>query len=262
MALSSPPSLKHINSDISFTRETLFPNSNPVDQSDLDCLVRQTGQPNPASAAIGIPSTCLCRHGFPQAFAMDPLPKATGRMNSGLLKLTCPLLVRAIDTLEDEGFMEDLNKKLADSNQLQDSAIAAHNAHASVRQELLDRADVDVIRNRLGDRGTDAFLKSGVAGASAGAIADAKCLHAWLADYMFRGTIEDDDRHEMGEAILNMLNDRGIDISGIETCSDSCDPNSRTVPTPPVPRNKQRLKADKEKARIRRKKESNPDANS
>jgi len=258
MALSSSPSPQHVNSASSSTRDTLFPNSKPVDQSDLDCLVRQTGQPNPASAAIGIPSTCLCRHGFPQAFAMDPLPKATGRMNSGLLKLTCPLLVRAIDTLEDEGFMEDLNKKLADSNRLQDCAIAAHNSHSSVRQELLDRTDVDAIRNRLGDRGTDAFLKSGVAGASAGAIADAKCLHAWLADYMFRGAISDegDDRHEMGEAILNMLNDRGVDISGIETCSDSCDPSSRTVPTPPVPRNKQRLKPDKEKARIRRKKES------
>lgn len=42
------------------------------------------------------------------------------------------LLVRAIDTLEDEGIFEDLNGKLADSKVLliQDAATTAHNVHA------------------------------------------------------------------------------------------------------------------------------------
>ena len=36
------------------------------------------------------------------------------RVNSGLLKLTCPLLVTAIDLIEDEGHIDKINSKLTD----------------------------------------------------------------------------------------------------------------------------------------------------
>lgn len=230
-------------------RQTIFPNSQPVQQSDLDSLIRQTGQPNPASAAIGVPSTCRCRHGFPQAFAMDPLPKTSGRVNSGLLKLTCPHLVRAVDSLEDEGLLHEMNHRLAESQELQLAAADAHNIHASVRRNLLDAADVVRVQSKLGERGAGAFLEAGVAGSSAGST-DAKCLHAWLADFLFRES-------QFGNAVVEMLQDRGVEISGTKECRGACDPTSGTLPTPPVPRNKQRLKTNKEKARMRRRKDNN-----
>lgn len=238
-------------------RQTVFPNSQQVKQSDIETLVRQIGQPVPAKAAIGVPTSCLCRHGSPQAFAMDPLPKDTGRANSGLLKLTCPHLVRAVDSLEDEGVMAEMNDHLMASKEWQAAAADAHTIHAETRRIILDDSrDYEMVRSKLGDRGADAFMRAGVAGSTVGSM-DVKCLHAWLADYLFRGA----DDSPLGTCVSNMLEARGIEIVGTQGCSASCDPKSGTIPTPPVARNKQRLKADKEKARLRRRKENAPVGN-
>ena len=85
-------------------RQSVFPNSQDVTAKDIEVFIRQTGQTNPGNAAIGIPTNCQCQHNFPQVFTLDPLPNDR-RMNSGLLKLSCPVLVRAIDQLEDEGYI-------------------------------------------------------------------------------------------------------------------------------------------------------------
>jgi hypothetical protein len=231
-------------------RKTAFPNSVPAQPSDVESFIRQTGQIAPAKAAIGVPSSCACRHGFPQAFAMDPIH--SGRINSGLLKLTCPLLVRAVDSLEDEGMISLFNQRLEENNNnsnnyIQQATDEAHAVHAASRQELLNGRDVDAVRVKLGERGTTAFLEAGVAGASAGST-DVKCLHAWLADSLFRGETP------MGKAVTKELVDRGVDLTGILTCNVACDPRSGTTPEPPVPRNKQRLKTGKTIARRKRRK--------
>ncbi|CAN0270235.1 unnamed protein product, partial [Discosporangium mesarthrocarpum] len=51
---------------------------------------------HPASAFAVSPP---CRHGFPQAFGFYP---SSHRISSGLFRLSCPMLVQAIDTLEKE----------------------------------------------------------------------------------------------------------------------------------------------------------------
>jgi hypothetical protein len=242
-ALSSKQQRYHPQSK----RKTAFPNSIPVQQSDVESFLRQTGQISPAKAAIGVPSSCTCRHGFPQAFAMDPIH--AGRANSGLLKLTCPYLVRAVDNLEDEGMISLFNERLKENNSLQRATDDAHAVHAASRKELLDSKEMDAVRLKLGERGTTAFLEAGVAAASAGST-DVKCLHAWLADSLFRG----DTASPMGEAVAKELLDRGVDLTGVLTCNAACDPRSGTTPEPPVPRNKQRLKRGKEIARRERRK--------
>ena len=247
------------------TRSTTFPSSKQTTDRDIAVLRRQTGQTAPANAAIGRPAVCACRHGFPQAFAMDPLPASTGggRLNSGLVKLTCPLLVRAVDALEDEGGIDEFNERLRTDAAWRNSASFAHKLHEEVRNTLLNDEDVDAIRRKLGVRGTDAFMSAGVAGSSAGSIVDAKCLHAWLADYTFRGpTIiingkdehDDDPGHEplLGRAVAEGLKMRGAETTGTEGCFVLCDPCSNESPSPPRPRNKQRLKTGKETARRRR----------
>ncbi|CAM9939242.1 unnamed protein product, partial [Sphacelaria rigidula] len=50
-----------------------------------------------------------CRHGFPQAFAYHPVGH---KISSGLFRLSCPLLVKAIDKLEEDGGLEDVNDQL------------------------------------------------------------------------------------------------------------------------------------------------------
>jgi len=186
---------------------------------------------------------------------MDPLPASTGgrRLNSGLVKLTCPLLVHAVDALEDEGGIDEFNERLRTDAAWQNSALLAHKLHEEVRNTLLSDEDVDAIRDKLGNKGTDAFMSAGVAGSSAGSIVDAKCLHAWLADCTFREH-DDDPGHAplLGRAVAESLKMRGVDATGTEECFVLCDPCSNEAPSPPRPRNKQRLKTGKETARRRR----------
>ena len=147
-------------------RPTAFPNSVQVQPEDIDTFIRQTGQLAPSKAAIGIPATCNCRHGFAQAFAMDPFPQ--DRLNSGLLKLTCPHLVRAVDALEDDNMIGEVNKRLETSDELQSAMEKSHKLHATTRNELLDDGALQTLQSKLGQKGTQAFLESGVAGASQG----------------------------------------------------------------------------------------------
>lgn len=240
-------------------RPSVFPNSQGVSKRDVDVLIRQTGQTNPGGAAVGIPVDSHCRHGFAQVFALDPLP-CKKRMNSGLLKLTCPLLVRAVDQLEDEGFIEQFNAKLQDDSDSDESLSAlrnsmkdAHKVHASVRMEMIQREEErQILQSRLGEFGSKAFLTAGVAGASSDSVSDVKCLHAWLGDYLFRGS----DASPLGAMVAEVLLDRGIGLEGTPDCQRFCDPLSKLAASPPTPRNKQRLKTSKELARRRRQKES------
>ena len=232
-------------------RQPTLPGSVPSSEADLHTLRRQLGQVAPAQAALGIPNECQCRHGYPQAFAMDPMP-STGRMNSGMIKLTCPLLVRAIDTLEDEGEIARLNENVDRDENWQERVKMAHQAHASARSNLLDEAMRDLLRIRLGDDGADSFVSAGVAASSIDSL-DLKCLHAWLGDYLFRGN------ESLGCEVAEILRTRGVDITGTEGCKAYCDPSNSSSPSPPKPRNKQRLRSRKEIARRKRRKQKEDD---
>ena len=204
---------------------------------------------------------------------MDPIPSGGRRINSGLVKLSCPHLVRAVDELEDEGGIGMMNDMVGKSYELQQSMTLTHEFHAKIRREMVHdgvdnengRAVEDILRQKLGERGAEAFLSSGVAGASAGSTEDVKCLHAWLGDYLFRGPAsagtEDgcssdvDASVAMGCAVAQALIDRGVDVSGTDVCQSLCDPSSNSQPLPPRPRNKQRLKTGKEIARRKRRTE-------
>jgi len=246
------------------TRRCFFPNSIETTPSDLQIMLRQTGQAAPTEAAIGVPSSCNCRHGFPQAFAMDPMPATTGRVNSGLVKLTCPLLVNAIDALEDEGMISALSKKMEKVEDWQRSARDIHVEHAQIRKEMIigDAQQMDVLKDRLGENGANAFLNSGVAGSTLDSL-DVKCIHAWMGDDLFRfrdGGEPSSASSPLGKAIREGLVEKGVDLFGTVNCSVYCDPNSSLPSAPPNPRNKQRLKSRKEVARRKRKKDEDVEA--
>ena len=71
----------------------------PTSEERQSVEERQLG--HRAENFIGVPSTSKCRHGWPQAVLFRPV--GTRRPVSGIMRLTCPFLVQAIDTFEAEG---------------------------------------------------------------------------------------------------------------------------------------------------------------
>jgi hypothetical protein len=253
-------------------RNPQFPGAVSVNSTDIQTLVHQTNQENPANAVLGKPAACQCRHGFPQAFSLDPILLSNNRLNSGLLKLTCPLLVNSIDLLEDEGFMEEINKMLQkqDSNGIKDAGDStmtdfmnrAHKIHALSRQRLLSDSinavkGREMIEEKLGKQGAQYFLDAGVAGVNPSK-PDIKCLHAWMADYLFQSA-DNATSHPVGDLVKEALLKRGTDISGTYNCYMICSGVSSSITTldgnvvsVPTPRNKQRKRTKKGTDRRRR----------
>ena len=302
-AQADAPREEQTSSDGQSRKPPLFPGAIPIDSSaDIATFIHQTNQPSPANALLGKPSTCNCRHGFPQAYSLNPMPmspcqeSSKQRLNSGLLKLTCPLLVTSVDLLEDEGFMKNINLRLTDTTKNEEWIACmndAHRIHAITRKELIfeerkanwEDADAankkfdqdgarsndayQTLKDKLGVNGAEFFLDSGVAGVNPlSTNADVKCLHAWLADYLFReqvcsGVDGEITKHPIGEAIVDELVHRGVDIRGTETCNSVCsgifransnsgEENSTIAVSIPVPRNRQRKRSGKEVERRKR----------
>jgi len=107
----------------------------PTDEDRAAIEGRQLGHKVTGMKGVGR----RCRYGVPQAFAFDPLVRhKAGRsgkarslpLDTGLFRLSCPMLVKAIDEWEAEGAVANLNEELAGRRQL-DS-----HAPAKVRQEI------------------------------------------------------------------------------------------------------------------------------
>lgn len=156
--------------------------------------------------------------------------------------------------------IQTLSERLEKSEVWKVAARRVHKKHATVRRGILDEDDIEVVRLKLGKKGLQAFLDSGVAGSSADSI-DMKCLHAWMGDHLFhedKKTSSDSNTESeplspvLGHAVYEALVDKGIDLSGTINCHFACDPTSTMVAVPPNPRNKKRLKSRKEIARRKR----------
>lgn len=256
---SIDPSTKITHHDDS-RKQPIFPGAIAIDTKDISTCINQTEQTAPANALLGKPSKSKCKHGYTQVYSLDPMPSnkyGMDRLNSGLIKLTCPLLVNAIDVMEDDKFMNEINDKLIagnEENKLIKCMNDAHKVHAETRKELIfgdDNSDsieesdnYKLLISKLGERGAKYFIEAGVAGANPlSKKVDVKCLHAWLGDYLMRSdTIAE---HPIGDMIVNELEKRGVDISGTEDCHaicSGCSADTSISVQIPIPRNRQRKK--------------------
>jgi len=214
-------------------------------EADLETLRRQLGY-TPHPLAVG----ARCRHGFPQAFVWDPLSRQEGGrakrvpVDSGLFRLTCPLLVKAIDEWEAEGAVASLNQRVAAAQQAGDGTmhnhlVDANRRHAQARRALVgarvyalaesepDRPATPPRPKRTGPpvaavpptraELTELVLDSGVAGMSP-AKAEVKCLHAQVADHLCRGRT-----NPMGALIIDEVAARGVAVNGDSVCRQQCD---------------------------------------
>jgi len=94
----------------------------PTDEDRAAIEGRQLGHKVSGMKGVGR----RCRHGVPQAFAFDPLVRHTAGgsgkprslpLDTSLFRLSCPMLVKAIDEWEGEGAVAHLNEELAGRSQ-------------------------------------------------------------------------------------------------------------------------------------------------
>jgi len=177
---------------------------------------------HPLSGVAGVGRRC--KFGVPQAFAMDPFNRHGRRsspIDSGLFRLSCPRLVKAIDELEARGAVRSLTAEVAAQPALAEHLDAAHAAHAAARLTL---AGEERVRQLLAkepeesEQGVRArtILKSGIAGQQRSKL-DVKCLHAVVADYLCRsGT------NKIGAMVLERLEARSVHTCGDLLCFNQC----------------------------------------
>mmetsp|Transcript_10832 Transcript_10832/g.33362 ORF Transcript_10832/g.33362 Transcript_10832/m.33362 type:complete len:365 (+) Transcript_10832:171-1265(+) len=261
-----------------------------LNDDDIRTLERQLGY-RPYPLAVG----ARCKHGFPQAFVWDPLSRqAAGRskrvpVDSGLFRLTCPLLVKAIDEWEAEGAVAEMNRHVGEARkmgdtEMYDALVEANHKHAEARRALVGDRVYELLENenelpplpppkskRSGPPAAsvpptraelvELVLNSGVAGMSPEK-AEVKCLHAQVADHLCRS-----HSNLVAARILEGVAARGFEVEGDDVCRQQCDvacarekANFWYVPV----KNKQKLRTrlTKRKARKSAMKAAGPDTES
>ena len=201
-------------------------------------------------------SSNLCKHGHPQAFGFHP---TKGRkLVSGLFRLSCPLLCEAIDEYENEGGVRQSTDWLRSKDIMDDSSKdwkkegyeQANLAQKQIRTELA-KDDQDTLISRMGEFNANAFMESGVAGIPSSQTYNVKCIHAHVADHLCRcpsSTSSDGDDTSgsntqnnnsegvpekgniIGQHALQILEKRGVPISGNDACWQQCNVNHQRGP--------------------------------
>ncbi|CAM9603549.1 unnamed protein product [Ectocarpus fasciculatus] len=184
-------------------------------EGDLRCIEERQLRHKAGASSRSMGVSNPCRHGFPQAFAFDPCGH---KVSSGLFRLSCPLLVQAIDLLEDEGGIEDVNARLASEEGLREDFMAVNLAHGMLRRRLVTPDKMGLVEETIGKEGAGRFLDSGITGVTPGKVRDAKCLHAHVADALMRGR----SANAIGRATLELLEARGVRTDGGDRCSEQC----------------------------------------
>ena len=168
--------------------------------SDMEVIEsRQIGRPARGTFAV---ENARCKYGFPQAFVQYPVGKS---ISSGMIRLSCPHLVKAVDVIEAEGGLDYFDSKLASEAEdgvLRSSFNSTNLAWMAIRNDAVSSKDRDYVQKKLGIEGTKFLMESGIIGCTIGRI-QVKCLHAHIADHLMRGT------NEIGAEALDVLTKKG-----------------------------------------------------
>jgi hypothetical protein len=143
------------------------------------------------------------------------------KLQGNLFRLSCPLLVKAIDDWEAEGAVKSFNARIAKSPQMASELDNANIQNAQIRSLLLTSDAVKPYVDKGQTRQVGAVLESGIAGISRINKGDIKCLHAQVADHLCRE--QEGSGNSMGETVLQGLRDRGEETDGSDLCKQQCD---------------------------------------
>jgi len=229
----------------------------PPSDEVVQVLERQVG--HRLSNVVGV--GCRCRWGHPQALAWDPLARhGHGErrvpIDSGLFRLSCPMLVKAIDEWESEGAVVALNAEVAlnDTSSLRrEDLITANIAHATARREIAGERLELLLANETQGSHTEKLIRmvasSGIAGQTPHK-ADVKCLHAQMADHLCRSR-----SNAVGARIERGLEARGVRLDGDDRCWQQCDlavPEAESTWWYTPVKNRWKLRKQKERRRAQR----------
>lgn len=149
---------------------------------------------------LAVPDGARCSHGFPQAFVYSPF--GSEKPNAGGCRLSCPLLVQAVDELENGGGLREFRKERLEKSHTWRSRLRDTNlAHAAHRCALVGLSEAATGKRSFGVEFVRRILRSGVAGMSIYEVEDAtkrhdvKCFHAQLADWLCRVRGQPTDEH-------------------------------------------------------------------
>jgi len=156
-----------------------------------------------------------CKHGWPQALLLDPL--SSGIVND-LSRLTCPLLVEAIDHYEREGGMDEFNARLAEDESSRTELREINQAYRRLREDLVRgrEEELGIAQAKMGPHGFRGAMTAGVAKMTVEKTSDVKCLHAHVGDELTRGG------NEIGRRVLETLEAKGVETQGSALCGDYC----------------------------------------
>jgi len=126
-----------------------------------------------------------CRFGYPQVIKVYPLLRdGAGRACPfpTLFWLTCPTLIERLSRLEHQGYIKELERKLAEDGRLREEYYQNHRDYIAERWAALTPED----RALAAEKGLDKALR----GRGIGGLADwdkVKCLHLHYAHHLARG---------------------------------------------------------------------------
>ena len=181
--------------------ETHFPLAAYPTREDTQ-VIEQRQIMRTATSLFGVENS-RCKHGFPQAYVQYPVG---GGISSGMIRLSCPHLVKAVDEMESDGALNDFDAKLADEAEglsLRISFNDTNLAWRSIRKSAVTMEDREYMDEKLGIEGTKFLMDSGIIGCTIGKL-QVKCLHAHIGDHLMRGT------NEIGKEALAKLETRGM----------------------------------------------------
>jgi hypothetical protein len=159
-----------------------LPNSTIPLADDLRCI--RDRQVFGAIDGIFAVESSRCKYSYPQAFIRFPVGT---RISSGMLRLSCPLLVKAIDEWEADGGIEYLNLQVSKNESLRNNFNETNLAWKNIRINSVNKNEIETIRKAFGDEGCENILNCGIIGVSQNKTDDIKCIHAHVADYLLRG---------------------------------------------------------------------------
>ena len=198
----------------------MLPGLTPLSPSDIECVTRRQLLLPPGSAweleQGSLKAGHRCRHGWPQVLVMDPL-RASARIGD-MMRLTCPLLVAAIDDYELTA-IQRYNARLKCDEKWQSQMLATNEAHKSLRKAFLRKRSEEMAEARrvMGNQTVEVIMSSGISNMRfCTNSSDVKCLHAQVADELSRGN------NAIGRQVLIDLTDNGLEVDGTSHCCDFC----------------------------------------
>jgi len=151
-----------------------------ISEEDLRTVERQLGREPRGVLAV----ERRCRWGYPQVIKVYPLLRHDGEWEvfPTLFWLTCPTLREQLSQLEHQGYIEKLEERLAEDEQLREEYHRNHREYIAERWAVLTEED----RLFVEEKGLARALKE----RGIGGLADwnkVKCLHLHYAHQLARG---------------------------------------------------------------------------